>query len=263
MACQSRWSQTGTRYLPVTWDTLFTSNFWKELFSSMGTQLNMSTSYHPQTDGQTERLNRCLEQYLRAMVSHRPKQWSRWLPLAEWWYNSTYNSAIKRSPFEAVYGIKPRQMCIPASHRSSVSSVEDFQVSREAMNQLLKDAIIVAQHKYKVYVDKQRTEASFQEGQMVYLKLQPYRQLSVAVRKHLKLAHKYFGPFEIVEKIGKVACKLRLPPGSLVHHVFHIRLLKKKVGSKYTITTALPKIGAEGQFLVQPAKLLQKNDQTW
>lgn len=73
------------------------------------------------------------------------------------------------------------------------------------MNQLLKDVIIVTQHKYKVYADKQITEASFQVGQMVYLKLQTYKQLSVAVRKHLKLAHKNFGSIEVIEKISKVA----------------------------------------------------------
>ncbi|XP_074351851.1 uncharacterized protein LOC141690999 [Apium graveolens] len=156
------------------------------------------------------------------MTSCRPRQWLKWLPLAEWWYSSTYNSAIKRSLYEAVYGVQPRQMCIPASHRSLVATVKDFQVKREAMNQLLKEVITVAQHKYKVYVDKQRTGISFQVSQMVFLKLQSYRQLLVAVRKHLKLAHKYFGPFEVVEKIGQVAYKLKLPPGSLVHPVFHV-----------------------------------------
>lgn len=125
-------------------DKLFTSNFWKELFNSMGTQLCMSTSYYPQTDGQTERLNRCLEQYLRAMASQRPKQWAKWPALAEWWYNSSYNGAIRRSPYEALYGVKPKQICVPASHKSAVDTVEDFQINREAMNHLLKEEISTA-----------------------------------------------------------------------------------------------------------------------
>lgn len=107
-------------------DKLFTSHFWKELFQLVGTKLHMSTSYHPQTDGQTERLNRCLEQYLQAMVSQRPKMWAKWLALAEWWYNSTYYSAIRMSPYEALYGMQPRKICIPSTHRSVVGAVEDF-----------------------------------------------------------------------------------------------------------------------------------------
>lgn len=112
-------------------DKLFTSNFWKELFNSLGTKLHMSTSYHPQMDCQMARLNMCLEQYLKAMVSQRPKQWAKWLALAQWWYNSSYNSAIKCNPFEAVYGTKPRQICMAATHMSSINTVEDFQVKRE------------------------------------------------------------------------------------------------------------------------------------
>lgn len=239
-------------------DKLFTSHFWKELFSLMGTKLHMSRSYHPQTDGQTERLNRCLEQYLRAMASQRPKMWAKWLALAEWWYNSTYNSAIKRSPYEALYGTPPRQICLPSAHRSAVSTVEDFQVRREAMDHLLKEAIQSAQAKYKQYADKHRSEANLNVGDWVFLKLQPYKQLSVAIRRYLKLSHKFFGPYKVLERVGKVAYKLELPAGSQVHPIFHISLLKKKVGQKYMVSTELPRLGSEGQFLVQPVSVLQR-----
>lgn len=92
----------------------------------------------------------------------------------------------------------------------------------------------------------------------MYLRLQPYRQLSVAVRRYLKLSHKYLGPYRVVEKIGSVAYKLELPEGSMVHPVFHVSLLKKRVGSQQVVTTGLPKIGVEGQFLVYPVQILQR-----
>jgi transposase InsO family protein len=88
-------------------DKIFTSNFWKELFRLQGTMLKMSTSYHPQTDGQTEVVNRCLENYLHCFAGDKPKEWTRWLPWAEWWYNTTCHSATKMIPFEAVYGLPP------------------------------------------------------------------------------------------------------------------------------------------------------------
>jgi hypothetical protein len=88
-------------------DPKFTSNFWKELFHQVGTSLTMSTSYHPQTDGQTEVVNKFLEGYLRNFVNDRQTQWINWLHLAEWWYNSTYHTSTKMSPFEALYGYPP------------------------------------------------------------------------------------------------------------------------------------------------------------
>lgn len=94
-------------------DKVFTSNFWKELFRLQGTQLNMSTSYHTQTDGQTEVVNRCLENYLRCFTSDRQKDWVRWLPWAEWWYNTTYHSSTKQTPLEAV---RPPQLITSYTH---------------------------------------------------------------------------------------------------------------------------------------------------
>ncbi|KAJ3704209.1 hypothetical protein LUZ61_007914 [Rhynchospora tenuis] len=85
-------------------DPLFTSNFWKELMGKLGVKLNFSTAYHPQRDGQTERVNQCVEGYLRCMVYDKQKQWHKWLSMAEWWYNTTYHSAIQCTPFQALYG---------------------------------------------------------------------------------------------------------------------------------------------------------------
>ena len=76
-------------------DKIFVSQFWQELFKLMGTQLKLSTSYHPQTEGQTEVVNRSLQTYLRCMSSERPKDWVNWLPLAKWWYNTSYHSSIR------------------------------------------------------------------------------------------------------------------------------------------------------------------------
>lgn len=88
-------------------DLVFTSGFWQELFKLQGTRLNLSTSYHPQTDGQTEVVNRCLEVYLRCMTGEKPRAWAQWLPLAEWWFNTNYHSATKLTLYQVVYGQLP------------------------------------------------------------------------------------------------------------------------------------------------------------
>ena len=85
-------------------DPKFTSKFWTELFKTLGTKLAMSTAYHPQTDGQTEIVNKCLEGYLRSYVSDKQGQWVQWLHLAEWWYNTTYHTTTNMTPFQALYG---------------------------------------------------------------------------------------------------------------------------------------------------------------
>ncbi|XP_065636169.1 uncharacterized protein LOC136070305 [Quercus suber] len=88
-------------------DPIFTSKFWEELFRLQGVELAMSSAYHPQSDGQTEVVNKSLEQFLRAFAGDKPKQWVEWLPLAEFWFNTNYHTATKLTPFEALYGFPP------------------------------------------------------------------------------------------------------------------------------------------------------------
>ncbi|XP_062075047.1 uncharacterized protein LOC133779060 [Humulus lupulus] len=88
-------------------DHIVTREFWEHLFSLQGTRLLMSTSYHPQFYGQIEIVNKCLDKYLRCMTSDKPREWSKWLPLAGWWYNTSFHCSSKMMPLEVVYGRKP------------------------------------------------------------------------------------------------------------------------------------------------------------
>jgi len=105
-------------------DKIFTSMFWQELFKSMEVGLHMSKAYHPQMDGQTERVNQCLKAYLRCMCFNKSRSWNRWLSLAQWWYNFSHHNAINRSPFKAVFGHKPPLLPALSSSTATLASVE-------------------------------------------------------------------------------------------------------------------------------------------
>lgn len=215
-------------------DAVFVSDFWRELFQLQGCSLNLSTAYHPQSDGQTEVVNRCLETYLRCMTGERPKQWSSWLPLAEYWYNTSYHSSTQTTPFEIVYGQPPPIHLPYVPGESKVQVVAKCLEDREKMLLLLKFHLLRAQHRMKQQADKHRSERSFNIGDKVYLKLQPYRQNSVVTRSSPKLAPKFYGPYEVLDKVGVVAYKLKLPSSSKVHPVFHVSQLKKAIGDVHT-----------------------------
>ncbi|KAJ1265999.1 hypothetical protein BS78_08G117000 [Paspalum vaginatum] len=199
----------------------------------------MSSSYHPQSDGQTERVNQCMETYLCCYVHACPTKWSDWLPLTEFWYNTSYHSAINRSPFEALYGHTPRHFGISSAH-IPVPELSSWLQKRELMNHVLQQQLLHAKERMKRQTDKGRSERTFQVGDMVFLKLQPYVQTSLASRANQKLAYKFFGPFRILACIGTVAYKLDLPVTSSVHPVVHVSQLKLAVGSGHQVTPTVP-----------------------
>lgn len=239
-------------------DPVFTSRFWQELMSKLEVKLNMSTAYHPQTDGQTERVNQCLEAYLRSMVFDKQKEWSRYLSLAEWWYNTTYHRATKITPFEALYGYPPQQLALGSVPKSQVEAVDAFMKDRQVTLTQLKTNLVKAQERMKQYADKHRSERKFEEGDWVYLKLQAYKQISVAGTGNHKLNPKFFGPFEVLKKIGTCAYRLNLPAGSSIHPVFHVSLLKARVGKDQAISPTLPLIGSPQEGLQVPQTIVAR-----
>lgn len=210
-------------------DRIFTSLFWEHLFTKSGTELHMSSSYHPQSDGQTERVNQCLEIFLRCFVHSTPSKWAAWLHLAEFWYNSSYHSAVQRTPFEIIYGFPPNHFGI-SSEDCINPDLDEWLADRKLMHQLIQQHLHRAQQQMKAYADKNRSFREFKEGDWVYLKLQPYVQSSVARRANHKLSFRYYGPYQVLEKVGTVAYKLKLPSDCHIHPVVHVSQLRAAVG---------------------------------
>jgi hypothetical protein len=203
-------------------DKIFPSTFWQELFKLANVKLLMSSAYHPHTDSWTERVNQCMETFLMCFVHTCPKQWSKWLALAEYWYNTSHHASLCRSPFEVLYGHTPRHFGITSTDSSPVQELKAWLKERELMTQVIKQHLIRTQLRMKSQAHKKRSDVSFAMGDKVFLKLQQYVLSSLASRVHQKLAFKYFGSYEITARIGIAAYHLALPAFSVIHPVFHV-----------------------------------------
>ncbi|KAL6541589.1 hypothetical protein OROGR_011075 [Orobanche gracilis] len=238
-------------------DAIFLSSFWREIFKLAGTTLKHSTSYHPQTDGQTEVANRCLETYLRCFVGPKPKTWLNWLHWAEFWFNSNYNVSAGMTPFQALYGRDPPLLIKGCTIPSKLDDVNQLVQQRDDLLAELKQNLLKAQDQMRAQANKHRRLVQFDVGEWVFLKLQPYKLKSLADRPYAKLAPKYYGPFQILSRVGEVAYKLDLPSESKVHPVFHVALLKKALKPQHFPQTLPPMLTEEFELEVQPEEILQ------
>ncbi|GKE58121.1 putative reverse transcriptase domain-containing protein [Tanacetum coccineum] len=185
-------------------DSYFTSRFWQSLQKALGTRLDLSTTYHPETDGQSKRTIQTLEDMLRAYAIDFGGNWDTHLPLVEFSYNNSYHSSVKCAPFEALYGRKCRTPIAWAEER-----------------------LKAARDRQKSYADNRQKPLEFSVGDKVLLKVSP-RKGVVRFGKRSKLSPRYVGPFEIVKRVGPIAYRLRLPQELVgVHDTFHVSNLKK------------------------------------
>ncbi|GJU94916.1 putative reverse transcriptase domain-containing protein [Tanacetum coccineum] len=208
-------------------DPRFASHFWRSLQKALGTNLDMSTAYHPQTDGQSERTIQTLEDMLRACVIDFGKGWVNHLPLFEFSYNNSYHASIKAAPFEALYGRKCRSpVCWVEVGEVQLTGSELVQETIGKIIQI-KQRMQVSRDRQKSYADLKRKPMEFQVGDKVMLKVSPWKGV-VRFGKQGKLNLRYVGPFKVLERVVDVSYKLELPEKlSRVHNTFHVSNLKK------------------------------------
>ncbi|TPX30025.1 hypothetical protein SmJEL517_g06292 [Synchytrium microbalum] len=209
-------------------DARFTSDFWRTIHEIYGTKILLSTANHPQTDGQTERTNRTLKQYLRNYTSFLQDDWNQWLSRAEYNFNSTKNASTGLSPFEIVYVDKPsdpRTSNITPTNDSALSFAEKSTYIR----QLVSDRLMEAQERYALYANQHRTDDEFDVNDQVLISTQVYQPPALRSQPSNALKARFTGPYRITHRVGRVAYRIALPYESQrqPHDVFHVSQLRR------------------------------------
>ncbi|GKE85777.1 putative reverse transcriptase domain-containing protein, partial [Tanacetum coccineum] len=240
-------------------DSRFASGFWKSLQNALGTSLNMSTAYHPETDGQSERTIQTLKDMLCACVIDFGGSWDRYLPLVEFSYNNNNHASIKAAPFEALYGRKCRSpICWSKVRDSQLTRPELIRETTEKIIQI-KNRLLTARSRQKSYADVRRNPMEFDVGDMVMLKVSPWKGV-IRFGKRGKLSLHYVGPFKIIKRIGPVAYRLEFQEKLRgIHNMFHVSNLKKCLADENSVIP-LEEIQLDDKlhFIEEPVEIMDR-----
>ena len=238
-------------------DPKFMSQFWASLMERLHMTHFASSAFHPQTDGNTERVNRVMEDMLRHYVRADQTDWDSWLPMVEFAINNSWHSSVNNTPFFLNYGRHPRsptEFVLLAAKRGR--EPDDKVPAVKSMIQNMHDAIAeakrclhAAQQRQKAYADTRRRDVDFKVGEDVLLST---RNLTLKMIGSSKLMPRYVGPFKIARKVNQVAYELDLPPSMKIHNVFHVSLLAQYRSDGSVSPPPPPKlIGGELEYEVE------------
>ncbi|GJX92518.1 putative reverse transcriptase domain-containing protein [Tanacetum coccineum] len=240
-------------------DSHFTSRFWLSLQSALGTQLDMSTAYHPETDGQSERTIQTLEDMLRACVIDFGKGLEKHLPLVEFSHNNSYHASIKAAPFEALYGRKCRSpVCWAEVRDVQLTGSEIIHETTEKIVQI-RQRLQAARDRQRSYANVRQEPLEFQVEDRVMLKVSP-RKGVIRFGKRGKLNSRYIGPFKILKRIGPVAYKHKLPKElSNVHITFHFSNIKKCLSDESLVISMKElRLDDKLNFVEEPVEIMDQ-----
>jgi transposase InsO family protein len=214
-------------------DTKFTSTFWRRIQERLGTKLAMSSSFHPQTDGQSERAIQTLKTMLRSLVNHKQDDWDLYLPAAEFAYNNAVHSSTGVSPFFLNHGFHPR---VPASLLSPatsapVSDFDSFVSAQQSALAVARDSLLEAQEQQAKHADAHRRPHSYKVGDQVLLNTEHITTAYDSTRPAASLQARFFGPFTLLQQRSPVSFQVELPATMRIHDVFHVDRFKPFIPS--------------------------------
>jgi hypothetical protein len=224
--------------------SVFTAKFWSSLCYILKIKRRLSTAFHPQTDGQTERQNQILEQYLRVYVNHHQDDWANLLPLAEFSYNNSFHAYLKASLFYALMGINPTfDPCLEPRPEDAPAAMTRANELQELRNELAIN-LDVARASQAKYYDQHRKPKAYNAGDLVWINARNIR----TIRPSRKLDFKQMGPYKVIEAVGSAAYRLALPPSlKALHQVFPVSLLEPYTPPATGVKVPPPPVEIEAQ----------------
>ncbi|XP_073119566.1 uncharacterized protein [Henckelia pumila] len=242
-------------------DPRFTSSFWNCLHSALGTKLLFSTTFHPQTDGQSKRVIQILEDLLRACAIDFQGSWEARLPLVEFVYNNSFQATTGMAPYEALYGRPCRSPVLwtEIGERSEFGP-KIVQQTAEVVAKI-RDRMRTAQSRQKSYADHRRRDMEFSVGDHVFIRVAPLKGV-MRFRKKGKLAPRFVGPFEILDIVGTLAYRVSLPPNLAgVHNVFHVSMFRKYISNPSHVLNLEPlQLSRHMTYEERPARIMERQE---